>query len=87
MYFCNKCIIEYTLVSSMRVLTVLRLAALQRLRLVIQTSLLGSYMRKTTRTLRRLNIGNQDECKQQWAWSDLFHRTLYARDFLILSNS
>jgi len=30
-----------------RVLTLPRLAALQRLRLIIQTSLLGSYMRNT----------------------------------------
>jgi len=43
-------------VSSSGVYYVLRLAVLQRLRLIIKTSLLGSYMRKTTRSLRRLNI-------------------------------
>jgi len=41
-------------------LKLLAFRALLRLRPIIQTSLLGSYMRKSTRSTRRVNIGAQE---------------------------
>jgi len=44
---------------STRYCTLKTLAALQRLRLIIQTSLLGSYMRKSACSVLRVSIGLQ----------------------------
>jgi len=49
--------------------------ALQRLRLIFLTSLLGSYMRKTARSLGRFNIG--DGRKNFFCYSACVHCTVY----------
>jgi len=53
--------------TGLRVLTLLVLRALLRLRLIIQTSLVCSYMRKSARSTERFNIGNRAGCRRVYS--------------------